>query len=106
MTHTDGYIGVAGLSTSTLLAEAAIETIAARKLGTSYAVGMDRAGRVYVEATEEMPPDEMLMVCTRACDPDVLAENIREELKLRKPDRSRRTVVRHAHNHGGIRRAS
>ena len=73
-------IGSTNRQTATQLAEAAIERMGrARK----YGVGMDAAGRIILALPDDFPPGELLMVMTRAGDPDELADNIRHELEQR-----------------------
>ena len=73
-------IGSTSHRTATQLAEAAI---ARMPRGGPYAVGMDHAGRVLLALPSDFHPNDLLMVCTRTSDPDVLADNIRDETNAR-----------------------
>ena len=73
-------IGSTNHRTATQLAEAAIERM---PRGGPYAIGMDPAGRVLLAKPDDFHHTELLMVCTRTTDPDVLADNIRDETTAR-----------------------
>ncbi len=63
--------------TATQLAEDAIARMGRRR--KQYAVAMSSTGLVSIGGLDDFPPAELLMVCTAQSDPDVLADNIRDE---------------------------
>jgi hypothetical protein len=63
--------------TATQLAEDAIARMGRRR--KQYAVAMSSTGLVSIGGLDDFPPGELLMVCTAQSDPDVLADNIRDE---------------------------
>ena len=48
-----------------------------------YAVAMDVAGRVLIGMPGDFQPREILIVCGRTADPDLIADEIRHEYQQR-----------------------
>lgn len=80
-------VGNAASRTPTQLAEAAIDMM---KRGRTYGVGMDLAGRIVLAHPDHFHPQALLMACNSQSDPDVLADNIRDEVNSRDPGRKHR----------------
>lgn len=80
-------IGSTANRTPTQLAEAAIGRMAR---GRTYGVGMDLAGRIVLAHPDHFHPQALLMACNSQSDPDVLADNIRDEVNSRDPGRRHR----------------
>lgn len=99
MNGTPVLIGSIHVQTPTQLAEKAIDAIARlRKHGLHkrvlrYEVGLDLAGRVVVDRLGMTPPNEWVMTCTYASDPDDLADDLRAEIENRDGKPARRVVV-------------
>lgn len=62
------------------LAERAIARMGKRH---QYAVAMDVAGRVLIGMPGDFQPREILIVCGRTADPDLIADEIRHEYQQR-----------------------
>lgn len=98
MNGTPVLIGSIHVQTPTQLAEKALKEIGRlRKHGLNkrvlrYEVGLDLAGRVNVDRPDMTPPNELLMTCTYASDPDDLADAIRFECEQRDGKPARRVV--------------
>lgn len=89
-------IGSTGRRTATQLAEDALNRM---NKGRRYGVGLDWSGHVTIGLVGDIPTRDLLMVCTSASDPDVLADNIRDEVNARDPNhrpRQRRVLSRKA----------
>jgi hypothetical protein len=84
-------IGTTARRTATQLAEDAIARMSPRR---KYGVALDRAGHVLVGGPDDFRPSELLMVCTAKSDPDILADNIRDEAAARGP----RTITHRVNN--------
>lgn len=78
---------VDGSLSSTQLAEAALATM---KKGHAYAVGINLGGQLLVTGRDSLPASQIVMVCTRCSDPDILADNIHAELRERGAYKPRR----------------
>jgi len=99
MNGTPRTVGSIHVQTVTQLAEGAINVIGSlRKHGLhkrvlAYEVGLDLAGRVVVDRLGMTPPNEWVMTCTYASDPDELADEIRAERDRRDGKPARRVVA-------------
>jgi hypothetical protein len=78
-------IGNVSRRTATQLAESAIDTIGElyRQRMAYVGVSMDVRGDIWLDRVHDTPTRELLMTCTRKSDPDLLADNIRAEVKAR-----------------------
>ena len=98
MNGTPRTVGSIHTQTVTWLAEKAIKEISSlrrKKDGKAiaYEVGIDLAGRVMVDRLGNTPPNEWVMTCTYASDPDDLADDLRAEIENRDGKPARRVVV-------------
>lgn len=75
-------IGSTQRQTATQLAEDAVGRMIR---GRTYGVGMDLSGLIILAHPDDFIPQQLLMTCTNKSDPDVLADNIREEVNSRDP---------------------
>lgn len=86
-------IGTIGRMTSTALAEAVFDRMGP---GRHYAIAIDWKGIVLLAMPNDFPPGDIIMVCNRGSDPDVLADNIRDVKAERdtEPKPKQRRVLR------------
>ncbi len=72
-------VGSTRTETPTTLAERAIEAMGR----SNYDVSLDRSGKVWVDKYSHASPTELLIVANRKSDPDMIAEEIRFEVRCR-----------------------
>ena len=73
-------VGTIHRMTPEKLAEAAMENMGRKH---AYSVGIDWTGKVYVDLPQNMSAADMIMTCRRSTDPDLLTEEIRDEMNRR-----------------------